>query len=158
MLALHHWPCPVPQTNMQIACEAEITDCQPLPDGRFYLEVLGRRRFRPAQTWEQASGAAGQSPSLLVRAFTPPDWPGSDQPSGCLPAPAAIPGRPAPAPPPPLQDGYRVARPEYVTDDDPAADTPASTALQQEAAEVEALADSWVDRLRTLAQASSSCL
>ena len=51
-----------------------------------------------------------------------------------------------------------MARPEYVTDDAPAADTPASAALQQEAADVEALADSWVDRLRTLAQASGGSL
>ncbi|PRW58966.1 DNA excision repair ERCC-8-like isoform B [Chlorella sorokiniana] len=37
----------------QVACEAEIVECQPLPDGRFYIEIVGRRRFHPTETWEQ---------------------------------------------------------------------------------------------------------
>ena len=37
----------------QVACECEITECQPLPDGRFYLEIVGRRRFSPLDTAEQ---------------------------------------------------------------------------------------------------------
>lgn len=86
----------------EVACEAEITECQPLPDGRYYIEVLGKRRFRPIETWEQ--------------------------------------------------DGYRVARPEYVTDEPPPADSEAAQQLAREAAEVEALADSWAERLRTMAQ------
>lgn len=86
----------------EIACEAEITECQPLPDGRYYIEVLGRRRFRPAETWEQ--------------------------------------------------DGYRVARPEYLSDDAPPADSEEAALLAQEAGEVEALADAWLERLRSLAQ------
>ncbi|KAG6550795.1 hypothetical protein Mapa_007699 [Marchantia paleacea] len=36
-----------------IGCEVEICECQPLPDGRFYLEVEGRRRFSITKTWEQ---------------------------------------------------------------------------------------------------------
>ncbi|KAF8399530.1 hypothetical protein HHK36_015397 [Tetracentron sinense] len=35
------------------ACEVEITDCEPLPDGRFLLEVEGRRRFRILRSWDQ---------------------------------------------------------------------------------------------------------
>ncbi|KAG9439859.1 hypothetical protein H6P81_020024 [Aristolochia fimbriata] len=35
------------------ACEVEITECEPLPDGRFYLEVEGRRRFRILRSWDQ---------------------------------------------------------------------------------------------------------
>ncbi|KAK9996140.1 hypothetical protein SO802_020826 [Lithocarpus litseifolius] len=35
------------------ACEVEITECEPLPDGRFYLEVESRRRFRIIQSWDQ---------------------------------------------------------------------------------------------------------
>ncbi|KAL9239504.1 hypothetical protein vseg_013818 [Gypsophila vaccaria] len=35
------------------ACEVEITECEPLPDGRFYIEVEGRRRFRILQSWDQ---------------------------------------------------------------------------------------------------------
>ncbi|XP_058070130.1 uncharacterized protein LOC131219142 isoform X2 [Magnolia sinica] len=35
------------------ACEVEITECEPLPDGRFYLEVEGRRRFRILHSWDQ---------------------------------------------------------------------------------------------------------
>ncbi|KAL4184494.1 hypothetical protein AMTRI_Chr10g1290 [Amborella trichopoda] len=35
------------------ACEVEICECEPLPDGRFYLEVEGRRRFRILRNWDQ---------------------------------------------------------------------------------------------------------
>ncbi|XP_043724542.1 LON peptidase N-terminal domain and RING finger protein 1 [Telopea speciosissima] len=35
------------------ACEVEITECEPLPDGRFYLEVQGRRRFHIVRSWDQ---------------------------------------------------------------------------------------------------------
>lgn len=35
------------------ACEVEITECEPLPDGRFYIEVEGRRRFRILRSWDQ---------------------------------------------------------------------------------------------------------
>uniref|UniRef100_A0A5B7AES2 LON peptidase N-terminal domain and RING finger protein 1 n=1 Tax=Davidia involucrata TaxID=16924 RepID=A0A5B7AES2_DAVIN len=35
------------------ACEVEITECEPFPDGRFFLEVEGRRRFRILQSWDQ---------------------------------------------------------------------------------------------------------
>nr|XP_010936520.1 LON peptidase N-terminal domain and RING finger protein 1 [Elaeis guineensis]XP_029123690.1 LON peptidase N-terminal domain and RING finger protein 1 [Elaeis guineensis] len=35
------------------ACEVEILECEPLPDGRFYLEVEGRRRFHILRTWDQ---------------------------------------------------------------------------------------------------------
>ncbi|KAL4424242.1 hypothetical protein ABPG75_001543 [Micractinium tetrahymenae] len=86
----------------EVACEAEITECQPLPDGRYYIEVLGKRRFCPAETWEQ--------------------------------------------------DGYRVARPEYLADELPPADSEAAAQLAREAAEVEGLADAWVERLRAMAQ------
>ena len=36
-----------------MACECEITECQTLPDGRFYLEIRGVRRCRLTETWEQ---------------------------------------------------------------------------------------------------------
>ncbi|EPS67063.1 hypothetical protein M569_07714, partial [Genlisea aurea] len=35
------------------ACEVEITDCEPLPDGRFFLEIEGRRRCRIIRSWDQ---------------------------------------------------------------------------------------------------------
>ncbi|KAM0937820.1 putative transcription factor C2H2 family [Dioscorea sansibarensis] len=35
------------------ACEVEISECEPLPDGRFYLEVEGRRRFHILRSWDQ---------------------------------------------------------------------------------------------------------
>ncbi|KAK6153436.1 hypothetical protein DH2020_013075 [Rehmannia glutinosa] len=35
------------------ACEVEIIDCEPLPDGRFSLEVESRRRCRIIQNWDQ---------------------------------------------------------------------------------------------------------
>uniref|UniRef100_A0A2C9VQQ1 RING-type domain-containing protein n=1 Tax=Manihot esculenta TaxID=3983 RepID=A0A2C9VQQ1_MANES len=38
---------------VDFACEVEITECEPLPDGRFYLEVESRRRFRILQSWDQ---------------------------------------------------------------------------------------------------------
>ncbi|PSC74157.1 LON peptidase N-terminal domain and RING finger 1 isoform B [Micractinium conductrix] len=86
----------------EVATEAEIVECQPLPDGRFYIEIAGRRRFRPAETWEL--------------------------------------------------DGYRVARPEYLADEPPAEGSEEAAALASEAAAVEALADTWVERLRSLSQ------
>ncbi|KAK9818667.1 hypothetical protein WJX74_001284 [Apatococcus lobatus] len=36
-----------------VACECEILECQPQPDGRFYLEIQGKRRFRVERAWEQ---------------------------------------------------------------------------------------------------------
>ncbi|GAV71544.1 LON domain-containing protein/TPR_11 domain-containing protein/zf-C3HC4_2 domain-containing protein [Cephalotus follicularis] len=35
------------------ACEVEITECDPLPDGRFVLEIESRRRFRILRSWDQ---------------------------------------------------------------------------------------------------------
>ncbi|KAL1814774.1 hypothetical protein ACET3Z_017348 [Daucus carota] len=35
------------------ACEVEITDCEALPDGRFFLEVEGRRRCHIIDHWDQ---------------------------------------------------------------------------------------------------------
>ncbi|KAI4343908.1 hypothetical protein L6164_011203 [Bauhinia variegata] len=37
----------------EFACEVEITECEPLPDGRFYIEVESRRRFRIIRSWDQ---------------------------------------------------------------------------------------------------------
>ena len=36
----------------RVGCEAEVLECQPQPDGRFYLEIVGRRRFRLGDDWE----------------------------------------------------------------------------------------------------------
>ncbi|KAL2636396.1 hypothetical protein R1flu_007875 [Riccia fluitans] len=36
-----------------VGCEVEICECQPLPDGRFHIEVEGRRRFCINKTWDQ---------------------------------------------------------------------------------------------------------
>lgn len=35
------------------ACEVEITECEPLPDGRFVLEIESRRRFQILRSWDQ---------------------------------------------------------------------------------------------------------
>ncbi|GAB4845435.1 hypothetical protein Ancab_038842 [Ancistrocladus abbreviatus] len=35
------------------ACEVEITECEPLHDGRFYVEVESHRRFRILRSWDQ---------------------------------------------------------------------------------------------------------
>ncbi|KAM2076379.1 hypothetical protein ACFX1T_039132 [Malus domestica] len=37
----------------EFACEVEITECEPLPDGRFYLEIESRRRFRIIRSRDQ---------------------------------------------------------------------------------------------------------
>ncbi|KAK3042727.1 hypothetical protein RJ639_000785, partial [Escallonia herrerae] len=37
----------------EYACEVEISDCEPLPDGRFFLELESRRRCRILQNWDQ---------------------------------------------------------------------------------------------------------
>lgn len=48
-----------------VACEAEVVECQPQPDGRFYLEIVGRRRFRVAAAWE-ADGYRVATPSFFA--------------------------------------------------------------------------------------------
>uniref|UniRef100_A0A0D9VVI6 Lon N-terminal domain-containing protein n=1 Tax=Leersia perrieri TaxID=77586 RepID=A0A0D9VVI6_9ORYZ len=40
-------------TVADCGCEVEILECEPLPDGRFYLEVEGSRRFRILRSWDQ---------------------------------------------------------------------------------------------------------
>lgn len=35
-----------------VACAAEIKECEPLPDGRFYIEIRGTQRFRPLDVGE----------------------------------------------------------------------------------------------------------
>ncbi|KAI5056413.1 hypothetical protein GOP47_0028231 [Adiantum capillus-veneris] len=47
-------------TIADVACEVEITECQPLPDGRFYLEVEGRRRCNIIKTWDQDGYRVGE--------------------------------------------------------------------------------------------------
>eukprot|EP00249_Psilotum_nudum_P019303 c27187_g1_i1 orf=247-1761(+) len=42
------------------ACEVAIIECEPLPDGRFYLEVEGCRRCHIIKTWEQDGYRVGQ--------------------------------------------------------------------------------------------------
>ena len=86
-----------------VCCEVEVTECEPLTDGRYYIEVVGRRRFRPCDAQEQ--------------------------------------------------DGYRVARPEYVSDDDePVPGSAEADELAAVAADVERMADVWVGKMRTLGQ------
>lgn len=36
-----------------VACQCEILECLPLPDGRFYLEIEGKQRFKVVECWEQ---------------------------------------------------------------------------------------------------------
>eukprot|EP00246_Nothoceros_aenigmaticus_P014664 TRINITY_DN573_c0_g1_i4.p1 TRINITY_DN573_c0_g1~~TRINITY_DN573_c0_g1_i4.p1 ORF type:complete len:221 (-),score=35.66 TRINITY_DN573_c0_g1_i4:414-1076(-) len=47
-------------TLADIACEVEICECEPKPDGRFYLEVEGKRRCRITRTWDQDGYRVGQ--------------------------------------------------------------------------------------------------
>ncbi|XP_022755522.1 probable receptor-like protein kinase At5g61350 [Durio zibethinus] len=44
---------PATDTIADFACEVEITECEPLPDGRFFLEIESRRRFRILRFWDQ---------------------------------------------------------------------------------------------------------
>ncbi|KAJ3697849.1 hypothetical protein LUZ61_001554 [Rhynchospora tenuis] len=44
---------PTTSTVAEFGCEVEIVECEPLPDGRFFLEIEGRRRFRIVQSWDQ---------------------------------------------------------------------------------------------------------
>ncbi|XP_039050871.1 LON peptidase N-terminal domain and RING finger protein 3-like [Hibiscus syriacus] len=44
---------PATDTIADFACEVEITECEPLPDGRFVLEIESRRRFRILRSWDQ---------------------------------------------------------------------------------------------------------
>ncbi|KVH98501.1 Peptidase S16, lon N-terminal [Cynara cardunculus var. scolymus] len=84
------------------ACEVEITDCEPLPDGRFFLEVESRRRFHILGNWDQ--------------------------------------------------DGYRVARVEWVQDLSPPEGTREKYDLQQTTNKVAAYARSWIRVAQETAQ------
>ncbi|XVF11877.1 hypothetical protein REPUB_Repub08aG0065300 [Reevesia pubescens] len=44
---------PATDSIADFACEVEITECEPLPDGRFVLEIESRRRFRILRSWDQ---------------------------------------------------------------------------------------------------------
>ncbi|XWS37317.1 hypothetical protein CRYUN_Cryun19dG0032600 [Craigia yunnanensis] len=44
---------PTTDSIADFACEVEITECEPLPDGRFVLEIESRRRFRILRSWDQ---------------------------------------------------------------------------------------------------------
>ena len=37
----------------RVACEVEISECQAAPDGRFLIDIVGTRRFRVLNAWEQ---------------------------------------------------------------------------------------------------------
>ncbi|XP_077224075.1 zinc finger (C3HC4-type RING finger) family protein [Tasmannia lanceolata] len=80
------------------ACEVEILECEPLPDGRFYLEVEGRRRFRILRYWDQ--------------------------------------------------DGYRVAKVEWIQDNCPAEGTREREDLHQMASGAAELTRTWIRQLR----------
>ncbi|KIZ03391.1 hypothetical protein MNEG_4574, partial [Monoraphidium neglectum] len=58
-----------------IACEAAITECQQLPDGRYYLELTGRRRVVIDRSWEQDGYRVGSVKHLKDN---PPE-PGSQE-------------------------------------------------------------------------------
>lgn len=47
-----------------IACECEVIECEALPDGRYYLEVVGRRRIRVLELWEQDGYRVGKVESV----------------------------------------------------------------------------------------------
>lgn len=53
------------------ACEVEITECEPLPDGRFYIEIESRRRFRIIRSWDQDGYRVAQTE--WVSDVIPPD-------------------------------------------------------------------------------------
>ncbi|XVF54346.1 hypothetical protein PTKIN_Ptkin05aG0174200 [Pterospermum kingtungense] len=44
---------PATDSIADFACEVEITECEPLPDGRFFLEIESRRRFHILRNWDQ---------------------------------------------------------------------------------------------------------
>ena len=45
--------CKSPNGICSSGTECEIVECEPLPDGRYFLEVIGRRRFDVLESWEQ---------------------------------------------------------------------------------------------------------
>lgn len=51
---------PLTHSIADVACEVQICECEVLPDGRFYLEVEGRRRCRIVKSWEQDGYRVGQ--------------------------------------------------------------------------------------------------
>jgi hypothetical protein len=70
-----------PHAIHPVATECEILECQPQPDGRFYLEVVGRRRFRVGEAWE-VDGYRVASPRYFADA--PPPSPGASAATASL--------------------------------------------------------------------------
>ena len=88
------------------ACEAEILECEALPDGRYTLEIIGTRRFAPRNATEL--------------------------------------------------DGYRIANFEYIGDDHVEENTPEYDELMSSAEKVQRLTNTWLERLRRLADSRNS--
>jgi len=88
------------------ACEAEIVECESLPDGRYTLEIIGTRRFAPQDATEL--------------------------------------------------DGYRIAHVEYICDDTVEINTPEYEALMASAEKLQRLTDTWLEKLRRLADSRNS--
>jgi hypothetical protein len=122
--------------------EVEITECEALPDGRFYLEVVGRRRCRIVSSEEQDG-------YRIARVEF-------DAPPRAVPADAAAAAAAAAA------DGITVsALPGMEATGDAGAAAAAAAAAAQEAADADpaavdalavqadALASAWIERLRS---------
>lgn len=62
-----------------VACEVEVTECEPLPDGRFYIEIVGRRRFAPRDPGEQDGYRVARAPEFVVDALPAPGSPEAAQ-------------------------------------------------------------------------------
>lgn len=56
-----------------VACECEVVECEALPDGRYYLEVVGRRRIRILELWEQDGYRVGKVESMKDDECADPD-------------------------------------------------------------------------------------
>ena len=187
---------PCPPLPAAAACP---TLCCPWRAGRFYIEIVGRRRFQPTETWEQARRIPCCNTATLLHANTARRLHATSTPAGCfLPLPGNLLAPCMPASPPYLsthmqtecfapcrataashgtpylhcrcvamptlsntplavQDGYRVARPTFITDEPPAEGSEEAQRLQEAVAEVEQLADVLLERLRTLSQVKREC-
>jgi hypothetical protein len=106
----------------RLGTEVEISECAPQPDGRFHLEVVGRRRFAATEVWEEDGYAVA-----AVR-WLP------------LPPPVTAAAEPEPTAEPEQEN----ASPETATLDAARVDAErASQPVEGTARELEGLADEW---------------
>lgn len=132
------------------ATEVEVTECEALPDGRFYLEVVGRRRCRIVSSEEQDGYRLARVEFGDGEPAAAAGGPASRRSSvdGGAGGASADAGAPAEAPPARVSVSPLPGM-EPAADAAPAAADDGPEAVAQLAARADVLASSWIERLRS---------